>query len=262
MPNGCTSVGSFLRPAILVPPAGTKRVRCWGLEPGDPRSTSSSAEPLTDGHRVVSVATASGNLPRLVPILTAWPRLPPTLAQPVCCSSSSVMGGRLREAAGPSLAGGRGQHLSHSSVSLAGMLGGGCPWDPTVDSSLMLLMFQEEKTQHLECCREGRQGARRILGILSRAGLRVSRRRLWRPAVQAWHWGPHPYPCFPPPSCVAFPFLPPPALYLRSAAYLGTVRRLGGDRFLDSFGTKTSLMTNIDHPQSAQAFQPLPRAEK
>lgn len=135
MPNGCTSVGPFLRPAILVPPAGTKRVRCWGLEPGGPQSTSSSAEPLTDGHRVVSVATASGNLPRLVPILTAWPRLPPTLAQPVCRSSSSVMGGRLREAAGPSLAGGRGQHLSHSSVSLAGVLGGGCPWDPTVDSS-------------------------------------------------------------------------------------------------------------------------------
>lgn len=177
LPNGCTSVGPFLRPAILVPPAGTKRVRCWGLEPGGPQSTSSSAEPLTDGHRVVSVATASGNLPRLVPILTAWPRLPPTLAQPVCRSSSSVMGGRLREAAGPSLAGGRGQHLSHSSVSLAGVLGEGAPGTPQW-IPLMLLMFQEEKTQHLECCREGRQGARRILGILSRAGLRVSRRRL------------------------------------------------------------------------------------
>lgn len=127
LPSGCTSVGSFLRPAILVSPAGTKRVQCWGLEPGGLRSTSSSAEPLTDGHRVVSVAMASGNLPRLVPILTAWPRLPPTLAQPVCRSSSSLMGGRLREAAGPSLARGRGQHLSHSSVSLAGVLGGGCP---------------------------------------------------------------------------------------------------------------------------------------
>lgn len=44
--------------------------------------------------------------------------------------------------------------------------GRGYPWGPVVNSSLMLLMFLEEKTQHSECTREGRLEAERILGIL------------------------------------------------------------------------------------------------
>lgn len=123
------------------------------------------------------------------------------LARASVALTSSIAGGRLRAAAGPSPA-----VVSIFPTHLSAWQAcwrGGCPWDPTVDSSLMLLMLQEEKTQHLECSREQRQGAGRILGIPSRAGLGVSRRRLQR-QVRPWSWvaglwGPHPQPCFPPP---------------------------------------------------------------
>lgn len=77
----------------------------------------------------------------------------------------------------------------------------------------MLLVFQEEKTQPLECSGEGRQGA-----------------DSWRcPSLWAGSFkeclqrtpDPHPTQYFPPPSCLDFSFPSPPVLHLMVSCLLG-----------------------------------------
>lgn len=132
----------------------------------------------------------------------------------------------------------------------------------------MLLIFQEENTQHLERSREGGREQRGFLAFPSGSGL-GNLEEMPAEAGQALalgHWAlgtpPRHHHCaapFPAPSWLSGFLLSILASWSPSHGALPVWddKSAGGDWFLDSFHIKRSLRANIDHSQSRVAFQPL-----
>ena len=194
-------------------------------------------------------------LPACPPLLgRLLPR--PRQARCLCRSDLFPTEGRLwAEVPVPAGRGALGRHLSPCPSAWQVCWGQGRLQGPTADSSLLLLRFHEESTQHLECSREGSREERTLRAAAPLGwGFTGDSCRGRSGPSDGWldSGDATPTVLASPQAVWVFPSCLPESLTRGSAAYLGIVSKLGGDQLLDLRGT-------TDHSWSREAPQPLLR---